>query len=63
MVKCFRALKSRSENLKGDFLTQNNLRTPHPFRLKNGLNANMSHTNHILPRRFQGAFLYYDMGL
>ena len=30
-----------------DFLSQNNLGTPNPFRLKSGQNAEISHTNHI----------------
>ena len=49
--------------MKRGILTKNNLGVPHHFRLKNGQNAEISHTNHILPRRFQGAFLYYDMEL
>ena len=44
------------ERKKGIFLTQNNLRTPHTFRMKSGQNAEISHTNHILPKRFQGLF-------
>ena len=44
------------DDLKEDFLTQNNLGMPHSFRLKNGQNAETSHTHHILPRRFQGTF-------
>ena len=40
----------------GFFLTQNNLGTSHPFRLKSGQNAVINYTNHILPRRFKGAF-------
>ena len=40
--------------LKGDFLTQNNLGKPRPFRLKSGQNAEISHTGHILLRPFQG---------
>ena len=36
---------------------------PHLFKLKSGRNAEISHTNHILPRRFQGEFWYYDMDL
>ena len=51
------------ERKKGIFLTQNNLRTLHPFRMKSGQNSEISHTNHILPRRFQDPFLYYDMDL
>ena len=34
---------------------------PHPFRLESGHNAEIGHTNHILPKRFQGAFRYCDM--
>ena len=34
---------------------------PLPFRLESGHNAEIGHTNHILPKRFQGAFRYYDM--
>ena len=55
----FRALKSRSENVKRGFLSQNNIGTPgtpHSFQLKSGQNAEISHTNHILSRHFQGAF-------
>ena len=48
---------------RGFSLTQNNLGTPHPFRMESDENADISHTNHILPRRFQGAFLYYEMDL
>ena len=44
------------EREKGIFLTQNHLGTPHPFRLKIGQNAEITHTNHILTRRFRGAF-------
>ena len=37
---------SHSENVKrGFFLTQNNLGTPNPFRLKSGQNAEISHAN------------------
>ena len=46
---------------KADFLTRNYLGTPHPFRLKSDQNAKISHTYHILPRRLQGVFWYYDM--
>ena len=48
---------------KGIFLTQHNLGTPHPFRMKSGQNAAIGHTNDILPRYFQGAFWHYDMDL
>ena len=34
---------------------------PHPFKLESGHNAEISHINHILPSRFQGAFWYHDM--
>ena len=44
------------ERKKRIFLTQNDLGTPHRFRLQSGQNAEISHKNHILPRRFQGAF-------
>ena len=37
---------------------------PHPFRQKSSLNADTNHVNDdILPRCFQGTFLYYDMDL
>ena len=49
--------------MKWGFLTQNNLGTPQPMRMKSSQNAKISHTNHILPRQFQGTFLYYDMDL
>ena len=41
---------------KRDFLTQNNLGTPDPFRLNSGQNVEKRHTNNILSRRFQGTF-------
>ena len=47
--------------MKGDFLTENNLRMSQPLRLKSDQIAEISHTNHILLRRFQGAFSYYDI--
>ena len=34
----------------------NNLGIPQPFRIKSGQNAEISHTNQIIPRRFQGTF-------
>ena len=49
------------EREKGIFLTQNNLRTPYPFALKSDQNAEIRYTNHIPPRRFQGASRYCDM--
>ena len=55
-LKSYRALKSRSENVKGIFLTQNNFETPLPFRLKSYQNAEISHTNHITPKFFEGTF-------
>ena len=42
--------------MKRGFLMQNNLGTPHPFRLKIDQNAEVSHTNHILPQCLSGAF-------
>ena len=50
--------KLRSKNVKGDFLTQSNLGMSNPFRLKSGLNADISHANHILLNCYQGALLY-----
>ena len=44
------------EREKGIFLTQNSLKTLNPFRVKSSQNAEISHSSHILPRRFQGAF-------
>ena len=41
---------------KEDFLTQNKLGTPHPFRVKSDQNAETIHKNYLLSRRFQGAF-------
>ena len=35
-------------------LTENNLQKPQNFTLKSGQNVEISYTNHILPRRFQG---------
>ena len=44
----FRALKSRTENIQWVFLTNNNLNS--------GQNIEISDTNHILPKCFQGIF-------
>ena len=44
------------ESEKEILLTQNDLGTPHPFILKSSQDAQISHTNHILPRHFQDAF-------
>ena len=60
-LKQIRALKLRSENVKKGFLTQSNLGTPRSFRPKIRLIAEISHTNHILQRRFYGAFWYHIM--
>ena len=44
---------SLREREKRIFLTQNNLRMSHPLILKSSRNAEISLTNHILPRCFQ----------
>ena len=54
---CFRECEKRT------FWPKINLGTFYPFRLKNGQNAEIGHANHILPRRFQGAFWYNAMDL
>ena len=55
-LKVLEHYKHVQRTCKGDFLTQDNLGKPHPFRMKSGQNADISRANLIPPMRFQGAF-------